>query len=322
MNTDRAIAATLPPTAGAHAPGRTLAAFAAVYLIWGTTYFALGQVVQAVPPLFMTSMRFVVAGSLLYAWRRAQGAPRPERAHWVSAAWIGGLLLLGGYGLTAWAQQRVPSGMTALLVSVGPLIIVLLEWLRPGGTRPAGVIFAGLGLGVAGMALLIGPARLEAARDADLISTLSCVLASLCWSAGSVFGRLARQAPDVFLAASMQMLVGAVLLLGASVATGEFARLGPSALAPATLGGFAYLTIAGSLIAFSSYIYLLKNTTPARASTYAYVNPAVAVLVGWAFGREVVTPRILVAAALLLGGVALITLWKGRAPVRRPADAA
>lgn len=296
--------------------GRLIAAFAAVYLIWGTTYFVLGEVVHEVPPLFMTSMRFVVAGSVLYVWRRSHGAARPERGHWVSAAWIGALLLLGGYGLTSWAQQKVPSGLTALLVSISPVNMVLIDWLRPGGKRPQAAIVAGLALGVCGMALLIGPARLEAAKDADLISTLACVLASLCWSSGSVLGRTARQAPDVFLAAAMQMLVGAVLLLGASAATGEFARLGTRMLTPALVGGWLYLTIAGSLIAFTAYIYLLKVTTPARASTYAYVNPAVAVFVGWAFGGELITPRILVAAALLLGGVALITAWKGRAAQR------
>jgi len=297
--------------------GRALAAFAAVYLIWGTTYFVLGEVVHEVPPLFMTSMRFVVAGSVLYVWRRSRGAARPEGAHWFSAAWIGALLLLGGYGLTSWAQQKVPSGLTALLVAISPVNMVLFDWLRPGGKRPQAAIFVGLALGVCGMTLLIGPARLEAAREADLISTLACVLASFCWSSGSVFGRFAKQAPDVFLAAAMQMLAGAVLLLAASAATGEFERLSAGKLTPTLLGGWLYLTIAGSLVAFTAYIYLLKVSTPARVSTYAYVNPAVAVFVGWAFGEELVTPRILLSAILLLGGVALITAWKGRAVAHR-----
>lgn len=297
----------------AEAPrGRVIAAFAAVYLLWGTTYFVLGEVVHQVPPLFMTSMRFVVAGTVLYVWRRSQSAARPTREQWISSAWIGALLLLGGYGCTSWAQQRVPSGLTALLVAVSPLNMVLIDWLRPGGTRPHFTVFAGLTLGLAGVVLLIGPARLEAAKDADLVSTLACLVASLCWSTGSVLGRFAKQAPDVFLAASMQMLVGAVLLLAASAATGEFERLSVSMLTPGLLGGWLYLTIAGSLIAFTAYIYLLKVSTPARVSTYAYVNPAVAVFVGWALGGELVTPRILIAAALLLGGVALITAWKSR----------
>ncbi|MBE2213980.1 MAG: EamA family transporter [Opitutaceae bacterium] len=317
MTSNQSVAAdgAVVPTSAAR--GRVIAAFVAVYLIWGTTYFVLGEVVHEVPPLFMTAMRFVVAGSVLYAWRRSRGAPRPTRGNWIASAWIGALLLLGGYGLTAWAQQRVPSGLTALLVAISPLNMVLLDWLRPGGRRPDTAVFAGLALGLAGMVLLIGPARLEAAKDADLVSTLACLGASLCWSTGSVLGRQARQSSDVFLAAAMQMLVGAVLLLGASAATGEFTRLGAHILSPAMLGGWLYLTIAGSLVAFSAYIYLLKVSTPARVSTYAYVNPAVAVFVGWAFGDEVVTTRILAAAGLLLGGVALITAWKGRAAARR-----
>lgn len=313
MSTDSAVAQDNPTTGGPATSGRVIAAFAAVYLIWGTTYFVLGEVVHEVPPLFMTSIRFVVAGTLLYAWRRSRGAAHPTRENWIASAWIGALLLLGGYGLTSWAQQRVPSGLTALLVAISPLNMVLIDWLRPGGKRPHGAVFAGLTLGLAGMVLLVGPARLEAAKDADLVSTLACLGASLCWSTGSVLGRQARQSSDVFLAAAMQMLVGAVLLLAASAATGEFARIDARVLAPATLGGWLYLTIAGSLVAFSAYIYLLKVSTPARVSTYAYVNPAVAVFVGWAFGGERVTPRVLTAAALLLGGVALITAWKSRA---------
>lgn len=313
-SSNEALSAPAPVTSG-----RVILAFAAVYVIWGTTYFALGEVVHTVPPLFMTSVRFIAAGTVLYLWRRTHGAAKPEARHWMHAAWISALLLLGGYGLTAWAQQRVPSGLTALLVSISPVNMVLIEWLRPGGKRPGGAVFAGLALGVAGMALLIGPARLEAAREADLLSALACVLASLCWSSGSVLGRLVVQAPDVFLAAAMQMLIGSVLLLGASAATGEFSRLDPAILTAEAVGGWIYLTVAGSLIAFSAYVYLLKVSTPARVSTYAYVNPAVAVFVGWAFGGELVTPRMLVAAALLLGGVALITAWRGRAATRRAA---
>lgn len=312
MSTDSAAVQGGPTTGGPTRSGRVIAAFAAVYLIWGTTYFVLGEVVHEVPPLFMTAVRFAIAGTVLYAWRRTQGAARPTRGQWIASAWIGALLLLGGYGCTSWAQQRVPSGLTALLVAVSPLNMVLIDWLRPGGTRPHPAVFAGLTLGLAGVVLLIGPARLEAAKDADLVSTLACLVASLCWSTGSVFGRLAKQATDVFLAAAMQMLVGAVLLLAASAATGELPRLHLELLTPGILGGWLYLTVAGSLIAFSAYIYLLKVSTPARVSTYAYVNPAVAVFVGWAFGDEVVTPRIITAAALLLGGVALITAWKNR----------
>jgi drug/metabolite transporter (DMT)-like permease len=173
-------------------------------------------------------------------------------------------------------------------------------------------VIVGLALGVCGIVLLVGPARLEAAREANLVSALACLAASGFWATGSVLSRQAKQAPDVFLAASMQMLCGAAWLLPASALTGEFARLDVAAFSWALIGGWGYLTFAGSLAAFSAYVYLLKVSTPARVSTYAYVNPAIAVFVGWFLGHEVVNGRILLAAALLLGGVALITVWRGR----------
>lgn len=289
---------------------RALLAFATVYLVWGTTYFVVGEVVHAWPPLLMTAARFLVAGALLYVFRRASGAPRPMVRNWLAATWVAALLLLGGYGITAWAQQRVPSGLTALIVSITPLNMVLVEWLRPGGTRPSPAVLPGLGLGLAGMILLIGPARLEAAREADLPAALACVGASVCWATGSVLGRQARQVPDTLLAAGMQMLAGTILLFIAAVLSGELDAVARAPVTLPLLGGWIYLTLAGSLGAFSAYIYLLKVSTPARVSTYAYVNPVVAVLVGWTFGGEVVTTRIVMAAALLLGGVALITARK------------
>ncbi|MGH8020816.1 MAG: EamA family transporter [Opitutaceae bacterium] len=289
---------------------RVALAFAVIYVVWGTTYFVVGKVVHEWPPLLMTAGRFLVAGPALYLLRRARGAMKPTKANWLAAAWISALLLLGGYGTTAWAQQHVPSGLTALIVAVTPLTMALIEWLRPRGNRPAPAVFLGLFLGFAGMILLIGPARLETARDAGLLPALACAGAAVCWATGSVLGRQARQAGDALLAASMQMLLGAVWLVAAAVAFGEFSRLPETAWRWELFGGWAYLTLAGSLAAYTAYIYLLKVSTPARVSTYAYINPAVAVCVGWALGGEVVTGRMAIAAGLLLGGVALITARK------------
>ncbi len=298
------------PRAAAEPTWRIALAFAVIYLVWGTTYFVVGQVVHAWPPLLMTAGRFVVAGSILYLLRRAQGAGKPTKANWLAALWISALLLLGGYGTTSWAQQHVPSGLTALIVAITPLTMVLIEWLRPRGNRPAPAVFVGLALGFAGMILLIGPARLDAAREAGLLPTLACAGAAVCWATGSVLGRQARQADDAFLAASMQMLLGSAWLTGAAAIAGEFSRIPEMPWTWELFGGWTYLTLAGSLGAYAAYIYLLKVSAPARVSTYAYVNPAVAVFVGWAIGGEVVTSRMLIAAALLLGGVALITARK------------
>jgi drug/metabolite transporter (DMT)-like permease len=287
-------------------------ALAGVYVVWGSTYFAIGEAVRTIPPFLMASTRFITAGLLLYTWRRAAGAARPLPVHWKSAAVIGLFLILGGNGFVSWAEQRVPSGLAALIISITPVVMVLVDWLRPRGSKPGPRVLAGLAIGLAGMAILVGPARLEAARDADAFSTFMCVLAPTLWAIGSIYSRQVSQAPDLLLAAALQMIVGSGWLLLAAVITGEFADFAPAAITAGSAIAWVYLTLIGALVGYSCYIYLLKHTTPAVASTYAYVNPVVAVLLGWGIGGEVVTPRILFAATLLIGSVVLITAFKGR----------
>jgi drug/metabolite transporter (DMT)-like permease len=288
-------------------------ALAGVYVIWGSTYFAIGEAVRTIPPFLMASTRFIVAGAILYAWRRAAGAPRPKGVHWRSATVISFFLILGGNGFVSWAEQRVPSGLAALIISITPVAIVAVDWLRPGGVAPSKLVLAGLGVGLAGMAILVGPARLEAAKDADTFSTFMCVLAPTLWSIGSVYSRQkhVKQAPDLLLAAALQMLVGSVWLALAAAVTGEFAIFSPGAITRGSAIAWVYLTLIGALVGYSCYLYLLRHTTPAVATTYAYVNPVVAVLLGWLAGGEVVTSRILFAATLLIGSVVLITAFKG-----------
>lgn len=285
-------------------------ALAGVYVIWGSTYFAIGEAVRTIPPFLMASTRFIVAGAILYAWRRAAGASRPEPVHWRSALVISVFLILGGNGFVSWAEQRVPSGLAALIISVTPVAIVLVDWLRRGGTVPGRPVLAGLALGLAGMAMLVGPARLEAAKDADAFSTFMCVLAPTLWAIGSVYSRQVCQAPDLLLAASLQMLAGSGWLLLAAGVTGEFAHFSFAAITRGSALAWLYLTLVGALVGYTCYLYLLKHTTPAIATTYAYVNPVVAVLLGWLAGGEVVTGRILFAAGMLIGSVVLITAFK------------
>jgi len=287
-------------------------ALAAVYVIWGSTYFAIGEAVRTIPPFLMASSRFVAAGALLYGWRRWSGAARPQRAHWISAAVIGFFLVLGGNGFVSWAEQRVPSGLAALIISITPVIIVVVDWLRPSGPKPGRGVMAGLALGLVGMVILVGPARLEAAKDADGLSTFMCVLAPVLWATGSVYSRHAKQAPDLLQAAAMQMLTGSVWLLLAAVFTGEFSRFAPESITRGSAVAWVYLTLIGAIVGYSAYLYLLRHTTPAVATTYAYVNPVVAVLLGWLAGGEIVTGRILFAATLLIGSVVLITAFKTR----------
>ena len=225
------------------------------------------------------------------------------------------MLIFGGNGLVSWAEQTVPSGLAALIIAVSPIFLVGIDWLRPRGVRPTPVVVAGLGLGLIGMLFLVGPARMEAARGADLFSTLICVLAPFLWSLGSIYARHANQTNDVFLNAGMQMLAGSVWLLAAAALTGEFARFSIDAISAHSFGSWVYLTLVGSLVGFSAYVYLLKSTTTAVIATHSYVNPVVAVLIGWMFGGERVTGRILFAAALLIGSVILISSVK-RTPKR------
>lgn len=286
-----------------------LAAFAVIYVVWGSTYLAILFAIETLPPFLMSSVRFLLAGSLLYAWSRfVSGAPRPGAAHWRATGIVGTLLLLGGNGLVVWSELRIPSGVAALLVGTVPCFMVLLDWLRPGGPRPSGRVVLGLVLGLTGLAWLVGPDSLLGGGRADLVGAVAVVFASFSWAAGSIYSRHAPMPGSPSLATGMQMLAGGAALLALSVALGEPAQFTWAAVSARSMLGFLYLVVFGSILAFSAYIWLLRVSTPARVSTYAYVNPVVAVLLGWAFANEALTPRMAIAAAVIISGVALITL--------------
>ena len=286
---------------------RLVAAFAAIYLIWGSTYLAIRFAIESIPPFLMAGTRFLIAGGLLYAWTRLRGAPRPKRIHWREAAIIGGLMLLGGNGAVTWAEQRIPSGLAALLIAAVPMWIVLLEALRPGGARPSVWTVVGLAMGLAGVALLIGPGNLGGGQHVDLVGALVILIGALAWAIGSLYSRQA-QLPSVSLqGVALEMLAGGLLLVLAGGITGEVARLDVGNVSPRSLMAMAYLIVFGSIIAFTAYVWLLRATTPARASTYAYVNPVVAVLLGWALANEPLTVQTLISAAVIVSAVAIIT---------------
>ena len=291
---------------------RLIAAFAAVYLVWGSTYLAIRFAVETLPPLLMAGARFVLAGAIVLAWARArERSPAPSRRDWRTGIISGALLLLGGNGAVAWAEQRVPSGIAALLVAIVPLWMVLIDWLRPGGRRPAAAVFVGVALGLAGLLLLVGPESLRSGGESsNAFGALVLVLASLSWAAGSLYTKWSPRATTGTIGAGTQMLAGGLLLLLAGAASGELARLDLTHASTRSLLGFAYLVTFGSLIGFTAYVYLLAHTTAAKAATYAYVNPVVAVLLGWAIGHEVVTMRTIVAAGVILAGVAIITVTR------------
>jgi len=287
-------------------------AFAAIYIIWGSTYLGIRYAIETLPPLLMAGTRFIIAGAALYTWARLRGATHTERINWRAALVIGGLLLLGGNGAVVLAERSVPSGLAALLIATEPLMIVLLDWVRPGGARPSGRISLGLILGLIGMVVLIGPVGITGSGEVSFAGAALLIAATLSWATGSLYAARTKLAASPLMAAAMQMLAGGALLLLAGLAAGEASRFDPSQASLRSIGAFVYLIIFGSLLAFTSYSWLLRVTPPSLASTYAYVNPVVAVLLGWAIAGESLSLRMLVAATVIIAAVVIITSYRGR----------
>jgi drug/metabolite transporter (DMT)-like permease len=283
------------------------AAFASIYIIWGSTYLAIRYAIQTIPPFLMGATRFLISGAVLYAWARHRGAQRPTRLHWRNAFIAGGFLLLGGNGAVMWAEQVVPSGLTALLVSILPFWLVIIEWVRPPRRRPNVAVLIGLVLGFVGIVVLVGPGNVGGKGDVSLVGATVLIVGSLSWAIGSFWSRDAQLPESGLLTTGMEMLGGGTLLLIVGALTREFSRLDIHAVSRASATGLVYLILFGSLIGFTSYIWLLDKVSPARLGTYAYVNPIVAVLLGWAIAGEVLSMRTGVAAAIVICAVALIT---------------
>jgi drug/metabolite transporter (DMT)-like permease len=285
---------------------KLLAAFASVYFIWGSTYLGIRFAIETIPPLLMAGIRFIIAGGLLYLWGLFRGHERPTFAHWKSAAIIGVMLLLVGNGGLSWSEQLIPSGVAALIVAVSPLWFILLEWMQ-GGIKPTAGVFLGLFLGTFGIVVLIDPANLVGGMSVNIVGALVLLGSSICWAVGSLYSRRAKLPSSPALANGMEMLIGGVGLLIVSAVIGEWSLFHPAIITTKSLLAVAYLIVFGSIIAFSSYVWLLRATTPARASTYAYVNPIVAVIIGWLVAGETLSGRVLIAAALIIAAVAAIT---------------
>jgi drug/metabolite transporter (DMT)-like permease len=288
-------------------PWSVLTALIAVYLIWGSTYLAIRWAVETIPPFLMAGTRFFIAGTLLYAWMRLRGVPKPEPLHWVSATIVGGCLLVGGNGGVVWVEKGgFPSGLTALMIATVPLWMALLQRLR--GVRMGGGVAVGLLLGFVGIILLIGPGELSIGSRVDPIGATVLIGASLSWAVGSLYSRRARLPESALLATAMEMLTGGALLILTGLALGEHGAVRLSAISPQSFFSYLYLILFGSLVGFTAYIWLLRVTTPVLVSTYAYVNPVVAVLLGATLADETITIRTLLAAVIILIAVALISV--------------
>jgi len=297
---------------------RIWTALIALYIVWGSTYLGIRFVVETMPPFLSAGMRFFVAGVILLVWRRLAGDPMPTPRQWRNLVVVGILLLLGGNGLVSFAEQRIPSGIAALLIGTEPLWLVLIEALRPGGVRPTWTVLMGLAMGFAGIYMLVGPDKLTGGLQFDAIGTLAVIVAGLLWSIGSIFTRSADMPKSTLMMTGAEMLMGSISLMAASALLGEWRGFSFASVSTASWLGLAYLIAFGSLVAFVAYGWLLRNAPVSLIATYAYVNPLVAVLLGAVFAAEPLNLRILAATALIVGSVVLIN----RAPTRRASQPA
>jgi drug/metabolite transporter (DMT)-like permease len=295
---------------------RIVLAFAAIYLIWGSTYLAIRFAIESIPPLLMAGVRHFTAGAVLYAVCMAQRIPAPKPIHWGSGFLLGGLMLLGGNGGVTWSEQYVSSGLAALVIATVPMWIAVLEW-RLRGVRPRVTTIAGIAIGLAGVALLIGPGRLLGGARPNPIGVIALLFAALSWSIGSLWSRRAPLPPRPLMVVAMQMLGGGALLILAGLASGEGGRVNPAALSIRSVLSLAYLVLFGSIVGYTAYIWLLRVVAPERAATYAFVNPVVAVILGWLFAGEGLTPRMLAGTIVIVAAVALVTLRR-RVPAQGP----
>jgi drug/metabolite transporter (DMT)-like permease len=288
-----------------------IAAFAAIYILWGSTYLAIKYAIDTLPPFLMAGTRFVVAGGILMIWARfTKEYERPKAAHWKTSFIVGTLLLLIGNGGVVFAEHYISSSLTALLVATEPFWVVLLSWLWLKGTRPNLKTILGIAVGFFGVWLLINGQPTAGAGEAgsmQFFAAIAIILAAMGWATGSIYGLRAPVPKSSLLTAGMQMFSGGLVLYLVSLVTGEMSKFSFAQVSSNSIYGLVYLTIFGSLIGFTAYSWLLKNAQPAMVATYAYVNPIIAVFLGWLIAGETFTGQMLFGAGVIVGSVVLIT---------------
>jgi drug/metabolite transporter (DMT)-like permease len=287
---------------------RIVIAFAALYLVWGSTYLGIRFAIETIPPFLMAGMRFLLAGVIMYAIAQWQGTYKSSWANWRTSLIIGACLLLAGNGGVTISEKYIDSGLAALIVAIVPIYIVILSWATGMAPRPAPVVWLGLIGGFIGVGILLGPALHLSSNSGrhPAIGMSILLVSSFIWSAGSLYSRTAKHAASPFLTAAQQMLCGGLLLLLAGIVTGEMRHFHPGSISLVSLASFIYLVLIGAVVGYTAYIWLLRHCDPAKVATYAYVNPIVAVLLGAGFAGEQLTMRVLVAAALIIGSVAIV----------------
>ena len=292
-------------------PGAKLViAFASVYIVWGSTYLAIRFAIESIPTFLMGGSRFLISGILVYIYLRMRGREKPTLKEWRIESFIGLLLLATANGSVVMAEHTVPSGLAALIVATVSLWMVLLNWLWNRTDPPNFGIISGIIIGFIGLIILVGPQNVSDGTNVDPFGASLLLFASFIWAAGSVYSKTAHHPNSPMISASMQMISGGIFLLIFSALNGEFSDLNLSMVSDKSMFSLGYLIFFGSIVGFGSYVYILRHASPAHVSTYAYVNPVIAVLLGWALADETVDKRILIAATFIILSVILITKFR------------
>ena len=304
--------------------GRVWLGLLVLYIVWGSTYLGIAVAVETIPPFLMAGIRFALAGLVLLTWSivRAGGAFRaPTLVEWRDSAIVGAMLLGGGMGMVAWGEQTIPSGIAALIIALMPVWVAVLGRLFLGERLPGAAVI-GIVVGFAGVGILVAPTIAGGAGALDPLGLAALLISPISWSAGSLFASHRATLPkQPLVATGLQMVTGSLVLFGMALLTGEPERFDPGAVSRDSLVALAYLTVIGSLLAFTVYGWLLRVAPLPFIATYAYVNPVVAVLLGWAFAGEAMSPRALAGAAIIVAGVALIVSGRASPGTRHVARA-
>jgi drug/metabolite transporter (DMT)-like permease len=297
---------------------KILLAFAIIYFVWGSTFLAIRVGVREVPPLILAAIRFSIAGLALYAWISARGEKQPTAREWRSASLLGLIIFVFDYGLLFWSEQRVPSGVAAVMLATIPVFMALSEIIFLRTQRLTLRLVVALLIGIFGVAVLMAHSLNLGGAPVDKLGALALIFASISWSIASIFSRKLPLPPSKLMSSAAQMLTGGVLLTILAAALGEFHNFHPAVVSRAVWLSLLYLIVAGSIIGFTAYVWLLHHESPTKVGAYAYVNPIVAVLVGYFLGGEELTARTILGSLCILVSVIVITTM----PAKRPAAAA
>lgn len=295
---------------------KLILAFAMIYIVWGSTYLAIAFAVQTIPPFLAIGSRFLTAGVLLFGFMRIRGVPMPPKERLINGGIIGFLTLGLGTGLVAWAEQFIDSGFAALIITAVPLWFVLFDWLMLKGGAPTRPVIIGLILGFIGISLLTGPELVSGVQNTNALAVLLVIIATLSWSAGSLRSKMIRMPENLFMSSAVQMTFGGLMVTLIGLTLGEGSGLSITQISSTSFWAWMYLVVFGSFGAFSAYVWLLGNAPPKQISSYAFVNPVVAVFLGWWLADELVNARILTACVIMVSAVALIVRYGGNRTVK------